>query len=153
MQFKTVAVYNPQEPHSLPRQQFDNGPAQTAGPDHGYPGLEQTFLAVDSDSADVPSVSLRNFAPSQQCQRICTGHLTAPYWRKQAQAIASDKYLIKTADHPIDHQYMDFIGIDPQLGDCISRLAALRHIDGKNPPAADRACCLSVANKRTSMRI
>jgi hypothetical protein len=29
---------------------------------------------------------------------------------------------------------MDIIGIDPQLGDCISRLAALRHIDGKNPP-------------------
>jgi hypothetical protein len=29
---------------------------------------------------------------------------------------------------------MDFTGIDPQPGDCLSRFAALRDIDGKNPP-------------------
>ncbi len=113
MQRKTVAVDNAHEADPLPGQEFDDGSTQTAGPDNGDAGLEQTFLPVDTDGPDIPLVSLRNLTLGQQCQRISTGHLTTAYWREQAQAISSGEHLIERATHAVDHQYMDFIGIDP----------------------------------------
>src|SRR5208283_1637506 len=113
MRRKTVAVNDPHEAHPLPGQEFDDGSTQTAGADNGDAGLEQTFLPVDTDGPDIALISLRNLTPCQQCQRVFPSHLTTAYCREQAQAISFGEHLIERATHTVDHQYMDFIDIDP----------------------------------------